>query len=305
MGEFDEIIDEGRSMTMEQVESTTADEKVSYTEHKAEPMTPNNSKQMVLRTEGLVKRYGKRTVVNDVSINVKQGEIVGLLGPNGAGKTTSFYMTTGLIVPNAGHIYLDDLDITKYPVYKRATRGIGYLAQEASVFRKMSVEDNIISVLEMTKLSHEDQKAKLESLIAEFHLTKVRKNKGDQLSGGERRRTEIARCLAIDPKFIMLDEPFAGVDPIAVEDIQHIVWKLKDRNIGILITDHNVQETLSITDRAYLLFEGRILFQGTPEELASNKIVREKYLSNSFVLRKKDFQLIDEQKKAREAEEII
>jgi len=290
---------------MEQVESTTADEKVSYTEHKAEPMTPNNSKQMVLRTEGLVKRYGKRTVVNDVSINVKQGEIVGLLGPNGAGKTTSFYMTTGLIVPNAGHIYLDDLDITKYPVYKRATRGIGYLAQEASVFRKMSVEDNIISVLEMTKLSHEDQKAKLESLIAEFHLTKVRKNKGDQLSGGERRRTEIARCLAIDPKFIMLDEPFAGVDPIAVEDIQHIVWKLKDRNIGILITDHNVQETLSITDRAYLLFEGRILFQGTPEELASNKIVREKYLSNSFVLRKKDFQLIDEQKKAREAEEII
>ena len=305
MGEFDEIIDEGRSMTMEQVESTTADEKVSYTEHKAEPMTPNNSKQMVLRTEGLLKRYGKRTVVNDVSINVKQGEIVGLLGPNGAGKTTSFYMTTGLIVPNAGHIYLDDLDITKYPVYKRATRGIGYLAQEASVFRKMSVEDNIISVLEMTKLSHEDQKAKLESLIAEFHLTKVRKNKGDQLSGGERRRTEIARCLAIDPKFIMLDEPFAGVDPIAVEDIQHIVWKLKDRNIGILITDHNVQETLSITDRAYLLFEGRILFQGTPEELASNKIVREKYLSNSFVLRKKDFQLIDEQKKAREAEEII
>jgi len=305
MGEFDEIIDEGRSMTMEQVESTTANEKVSYTEHKAEPMTPNNSKQMVLRTEGLVKRYGKRTVVNDVSINVKQGEIVGLLGPNGAGKTTSFYMTTGLIVPNAGHIYLDDLDITKYPVYKRATRGIGYLAQEASVFRKMSVEDNIISVLEMTKLSHEDQKAKLESLIAEFHLTKVRKNKGDQLSGGERRRTEIARCLAIDPKFIMLDEPFAGVDPIAVEDIQHIVWKLKDRNIGILITDHNVQETLSITDRAYLLFEGRILFQGTPEELASNKIVREKYLSNSFVLRKKDFQLIDEQKKAREAEEII
>ena len=214
-------------------------------------------------------------------------------------------MTTGLIVPNAGHIYLDDLDITKYPVYKRATRGIGYLAQEASVFRKMSVEDNIISVLEMTKLSHEEQKAKLESLIAEFHLTKVRKNKGDQLSGGERRRTEIARCLAIDPKFIMLDEPFAGVDPIAVEDIQHIVWKLKDRNIGILITDHNVQETLSITDRAYLLFEGRILFQGTPEELASNKIVREKYLSNSFVLRKKDFQLIDEQKKAREAQELI
>jgi lipopolysaccharide export system ATP-binding protein len=255
---------------------------------------------MVLRTEGLVKRYGKRTVVNDVSINVKQGEIVGLLGPNGAGKTTSFYMTTGLIVPNAGHIYLNDLDITDYPVYKRARKGIGYLAQEASVFRKMSVEDNIISVLEMTHKPREYQKDKLESLISEFRLQKVRKNKGDQLSGGERRRTEIARCLAIDPKFIMLDEPFAGVDPIAVEDIQHIVWKLKDRNIGILITDHNVQETLCITDRAYLLFEGRILFQGTPEELAANKIVREKYLSNSFVLRKKDFQLIDKEKQAQE-----
>lgn len=305
MGDFDKITDENGSMPIEHVESIMTDDEVSDKEEKMESSASVDSKQMVLRTEGLVKRYGKRTVVNDVSINVKQGEIVGLLGPNGAGKTTSFYMTTGLIVPNAGHIYLDDLDITKYPVYKRATRGIGYLAQEASVFRKMSVEDNIISVLEMTKLSHEEQKAKLESLIAEFHLTKVRKNKGDQLSGGERRRTEIARCLAIDPKFIMLDEPFAGVDPIAVEDIQHIVWKLKDRNIGILITDHNVQETLNITDRAYLLFEGRILFQGTPEELASNKIVREKYLSNSFVLRKKDFQLIDEQKKAREAQELI
>lgn len=258
---------------------------------------------MVLRTEGLVKRYGKRTVVNDVSIDVKQGEIVGLLGPNGAGKTTSFYMTTGLIVPNAGHIYLNNKDITSYPVYKRARAGIGYLAQEASVFRKMSVEDNIMSVLEMTKMSHSEQLAKLENLIKEFRLEKVRKNKGDQLSGGERRRTEIARCLAIDPKFIMLDEPFAGVDPIAVEDIQHIVWKLKYRNIGILITDHNVQETLSITDRAYLLFEGRILFQGTPEELAENKIVREKYLSNSFVLRKKDFQLIDDEKRAKEQEE--
>ena len=246
---------------------------------------------MVLRTENLVKKYGKRTVVNDVSINVKQGEIVGLLGPNGAGKTTSFYMTTGLIVPNEGHIFLNDEDITSYPVYKRAQKGIGYLAQEASVFRKMSVEDNIASVLELTNKSPEYQKDKLESLIAEFRLQKVRKNLGDQLSGGERRRTEIARCLAIDPKFIMLDEPFAGVDPIAVEDIQHIVWKLKDKNIGILITDHNVQETLSITDRAYLLFEGRILFQGTPEELAENKIVREKYLSNSFVLRKKDFQV--------------
>lgn len=247
--------------------------------------------RMVLRTENLVKKYGKRTVVSHVSINVKQGEIVGLLGPNGAGKTTSFYMTTGLIVPNEGHIYLNNQDITDYPVYKRAQNGIGYLAQEASVFRKMSVEDNIASVLELTKTSKEYQKEKLESLIAEFRLQKVRKNLGDQLSGGERRRTEIARCLAIDPKFIMLDEPFAGVDPIAVEDIQHIVWKLKDKNIGILITDHNVQETLSITDRAYLLFEGKILFQGTPEELAENKIVREKYLSNSFVLCRKDFQL--------------
>ena len=263
----------------------------------------NNETRMVLRTEGLVKRYGKRTVVNDVSIDVKQGEIVGLLGPNGAGKTTSFYMTTGLIVPNAGHIYLDDLDITKFPVYKRARAGIGYLAQEASVFRKMSVEDNIMSVLEMTGKPRDYQRWKLESLINEFRLQKVRKNKGDQLSGGERRRTEIARCLAIDPKFIMLDEPFAGVDPIAVEDIQQIVWKLKDRNIGILITDHNVQETLSITDRAYLLFEGRILFQGSPEELAENKIVREKYLSNSFVLRKKDFQMMEEERKAKEAKE--
>ena len=264
----------------------------------------NNETHMVLRTEGLVKRYGKRTVVNDVSIDVRQGEIVGLLGPNGAGKTTSFYMTTGLIVPNAGHIYLDDLDITKFPVYKRARAGIGYLAQEASVFRKMSVEDNIMSVLEMTGKPREYQRQKLESLIEEFRLQKVRKNKGDQLSGGERRRTEIARCLAIEPKFIMLDEPFAGVDPIAVEDIQQIVWKLKYRNIGILITDHNVQETLSITDRAYLLFEGKILFQGSPEELAENKIVREKYRSNSFVLRKKDFQLLEEERKAKEAEEL-
>ena len=257
---------------------------------------------MVLRTEGLVKRYGKRTVVNDVSINVRQGEIVGLLGPNGAGKTTSFYMTTGLIVPNAGHIYLDDKDITDFPVYKRARAGIGYLPQEASVFRKLSVEDNILAVLEMTG-SRAAQREKLESLIKEFRLEKVRKNTGDRLSGGERRRTEIARCLAIDPKFIMLDEPFAGVDPIAVEDIQHIVWRLKYRNIGILITDHNVEDTLCITDRAYMLFEGRILFQGTPEELSENKIVREKYLTNSFVLRKKDFQLIDEEKRAREAEE--
>lgn len=252
--------------------------------------------QMVLRTEGLVKKYGKRTVVNQVAFDVKQGEIVGLLGPNGAGKTTSFYMTTGLVVPNAGHIYLNDEEITNYPVYKRAQAGIGYLAQEASVFRKMSVEDNIASVLEMTGKSKEYQKEKLESLIAEFRLQKVRKNLGDQLSGGERRRTEIARCLAIDPKFIMLDEPFAGVDPIAVEDIQYIVWKLKDRNIGILITDHNVEETLCITERAYLLFEGKILFQGTPEELAANQVVRDKYLTNSFKLRKKDFQLMGKER---------
>ena len=245
--------------------------------------------RMVLRTEDLVKKYGKRTVVSHVSIDVKQGEIVGLLGPNGAGKTTSFYMTVGLITPNEGRIFLNDLDITKYPVYKRAQAGIGYLAQEASVFRQMSVEDNIMSVLEMTGKPLDYRKEKLESLLTEFRIQKVRKNKGNQLSGGERRRTEIARCLAIDPKFIMLDEPFAGVDPIAVEDIQQIVWKLKDKNIGILITDHNVQETLSITDRAYLLFEGKILFQGTPEELAENQVVREKYLSNSFVLRRKDF----------------
>ncbi len=262
----------------------------------------NEEHSMVLRTEGLVKRYGKRTVVNDVSIDVKQGEIVGLLGPNGAGKTTSFYMTTGLIVPNAGNIYLDDREITNYPVYKRARAGIGYLPQEASVFRKLSVEDNIMSVLEMTDLTHQQQLDKLEELIDDFGLHKFRKNLGDQLSGGERRRTEIARCLAINPRFIMLDEPFAGVDPIAVEDIQHIVWRLKYRNIGILITDHNVQETLTITDRAYLLFEGRILFQGKPEELAQNRIVREKYLGSTFELRKKDFQLIDEQKRQREKE---
>lgn len=256
----------------------------------------------VLRTEGLVKRYGNRTVANNVSINVRQGEIVGLLGPNGAGKTTSFYMTTGLVVPNAGHVYIDDHEITDYPVYKRARAGIGYLPQEASVFRKMSVEDNILSVLQMTKLPREEQLRKLESLIAEFRLTKVRKNKGDQLSGGERRRCEIARCLAISPKFIMLDEPFAGVDPIAVEDIQHIVWRLKYRNIGILITDHNVQETLSITDRAYLLFEGRILFQGTPEVLAENPVVRKNYLSENFVLRR--FKPNKEDEMAEKSEEI-
>ena len=267
-------------------------------------MAVQPEERLVLRTEGLIKRYGKRTVVNDVSFDVKQGEIVGLLGPNGAGKTTSFYMTTGLIVPNGGHIYLGDEEVTKYPVYKRARAGIGYLAQEASVFRKMSVEDNILCVLEMTGKPRDYQLEKLEELIKEFRLGKVRRNKGDQLSGGERRRTEIARCLAIEPKFIMLDEPFAGVDPIAVEDIQQIVWKLKYRNIGILITDHNVDETLTITDRAYLLFEGRILFQGSPEELAENKIVREKYLTTSFVLRKKDFQLLEEERKAKEEAEM-
>ena len=242
---------------------------------------------MILRTEHLYKKYGKRTVVNDVSIHVEQGEIVGLLGPNGAGKTTTFYMTTGLVVPNSGKIFLNDKEITKYPVYKRAQSGIGYLAQEASVFRKMSVEDNIKAVLEMTKFSRAYQKEKLEALIAEFNLEYVRKNLGDRLSGGERRRTEIARCLAIEPNFIMLDEPFAGVDPIAVQDIQDIVWKLKDKNIGILITDHNVDETLSITDRAYMLFEGKIMFQGTSEELADNPIVREKYLGRDFQLKKK------------------
>ena len=265
--------------------------------------TNRQEEQLVLRTEGLVKVYGKRTVVNDVSFNVRQGEIVGLLGPNGAGKTTSFYMTTGLVVPNGGHVYLGEEEVTDYPVFRRARAGIGYLAQENSVFRKMSVEDNILSVLEMTGKPRDYQLEKLESLIKEFRLGKVRKNNGDQLSGGVRRRTEIARCLAIEPKFIMLDEPFAGVDPIAVEDIQQIVWQLKYRNIGILITDHNVHETLNITDRAYLLFEGRILFQGSPDELAVNPIVREKYLGSNFVLQKKDFQRMAEEKKRKEEEE--
>ena len=266
-------------------------------------MTNQETQEQVLelRSEGLKKIYGKRTVVNNVSFDVRQGEIVGLLGPNGAGKTTSFYMTTGLVIPNEGHIFLGGEEITKLPVYQRARRGIGYLAQEASVFRKMSVEDNIGSVLEMCPKPDdfegstvEYRRWKLENLLDEFRLQKVRKNLGDQLSGGERRRTEIARCLAINPKFIMLDEPFAGVDPIAVEDIQYIVWKLKQRNIGVLITDHNVEETLCITDRAYMLFEGQILFKGTPEELSTNPTVLEKYLTTSFVLRKKDFQKMDE-----------
>ena len=245
--------------------------------------------KMILSTDSLVKKYGQRTVVNHVSINVTQGEIVGLLGPNGAGKTTTFYMTVGLITPNSGRIFLNDMDITKFPVYKRAQHGIGYLAQEASVFRKLSVEDNLRAVLQMTGKPRTWQHEKLESLIREFSLEKVRHNLGDRLSGGERRRTEIARCLAIEPKFIMLDEPFAGVDPIAVEEIQDVVYSLKDRNIGILITDHNARETLSLTDRAYLLFEGKILFQGTSEELAENPIVREKYLGRNFVFIRKKF----------------
>ena len=240
-----------------------------------------------LRAEHLIKTYKKRTVVNDVSFNVKQGEIVGLLGPNGAGKTTSFYMIVGLIKPNAGKIFLQDEDITQEPMYKRAQKGIGYLAQEASVFRKLNVEENILAILEMTALSKSEQKDKLEELIEEFSLTKVRKNQGDLLSGGERRRTEIARALAANPNFILLDEPFAGVDPIAVEEIQIIVSKLKKKNIGILITDHNVQETLSITDRAYLLFEGSILKSGTAEELAADEQVRRVYLGKNFVLRPK------------------
>jgi len=240
---------------------------------------------MKLRTENLVKRYRSRVVVKGVSFEVEQGEIVGLLGPNGAGKTTSFYMIVGLITPNEGSIFLDDVDITKEPVYRRAQKGIGYLAQEASVFRKLSVEDNIRGVLEMTDMKKLDQEERVETLLQEFGLTKIRKSLGYQLSGGERRRTEIARALAINPKFILLDEPFAGVDPIAVEDIQLIVAKLKEKNIGILVTDHNVHETLSITDRAYLLFEGSILKAGTSKELAEDEQVRRVYLGKNFELR--------------------
>lgn len=241
---------------------------------------------MKLRSENLVKQYKQKKVVNNVSIYVEQGEIVGLLGPNGAGKTTSFYMTVGLVKPDEGHIYLDNEEITDQPMYKRAQKGVGYLPQEASVYRDLTVEDNIKAVLELTKLSKVEQKEKLESLLDEFSLQRVRKNLGKVLSGGERRRTEIARSLATDPKFILLDEPFAGVDPIAVEDIQTIVYKLKSKNIGILITDHNVQETLSITDRAYLLFEGKLLKQGTAEELAEDEMVRKVYLGKNFVLRR-------------------
>ncbi|TAL61359.1 MAG: LPS export ABC transporter ATP-binding protein [Bacteroidetes bacterium] len=240
---------------------------------------------MILRTNNLIKRYKSRTVVNNVSVDVKQGEIVGLLGPNGAGKTTTFYMTVGLIKPNEGQIFLDDKDITTEPMYKRAQLRIGYLPQEASVFRKLSVEDNIKAILEMTKLSKQEQSTKLESLLEEFGLQKIRKSNGDVLSGGERRRTEIARCLATSPGFILLDEPFAGIDPIAVEDIQQIIRKLKAKNIGILITDHNVHETLTITDRAYLLFEGSILKSGTAKELADDEQVRRVYLGKNFELR--------------------
>jgi len=244
---------------------------------------------MKLRAENIVKKYKSRTVVKGVSVELEQGEIVGLLGPNGAGKTTSFYMIVGLIKPNSGSIFLDKENITDLPMYKRAQKGIGYLAQEASVFRKLSVEDNITAILQMTSLSQKEQKEKLENLLDEFGLQHVRTNRGDLLSGGERRRTEIARALAVDPKFILLDEPFAGVDPIAVEDIQEIVAQLKTRNIGILITDHNVQETLSITDRAYLLFEGGILKSGSAEELADDEQVRKVYLGKNFQLRRKTF----------------
>jgi lipopolysaccharide export system ATP-binding protein len=244
---------------------------------------------MILRAENLIKKYKQRVVVNNVSFQVAQGEIVGLLGPNGAGKTTSFYMIVGLIRPNEGKVFLEDEDITEDPMYKRAKKGIGYLAQEASVFRKLSVEDNIMAVLEMSDLKKDEQRDKLETLISEFSLNKVRKNRGDLLSGGERRRTEIARALAADPKFILLDEPFAGVDPIAVEEIQMIVARLKHRNIGILITDHNVNETLSITDRAYLLAEGNIMLAGTPQEIADDEMARKFYLGQHFELKIKKF----------------
>lgn len=246
---------------------------------------------MILRAENIAKSYGGRQVVKEISLEVKQGEIIGLLGPNGAGKTTSFYMIVGMIQPNGGKIFLNDEEITSYPMYKRAQKGIGYLAQEASIFRKLSVEDNIMSVLQFTDLSKKQQKIKLESLIEEFNIGHVRKNRGDLLSGGERRRTEIARCLASDPNFILLDEPFAGVDPVAVEDIQRIISKLTKKNIGILITDHNVQETLAITDRTYLMFEGNILKDGKPEELAEDEMVRKVYLGQNFELRKKNLNL--------------
>lgn len=286
----EEIADlEGHTPDMQEV--TLKEEETIHTDEgdASLEVVENIPEKGVLRTDNLVKKYGKRTVANHVSIEVTQGEIVGLLGPNGAGKTTTFYMTVGLITPNEGKVFLDNVDITGYPVYKRAQIGIGYLPQEASVFRSLSVENNIKAILEMTNTSKEYQKAKLEQLINEFSLNHVRHNLGTSLSGGERRRTEIARCLAINPKFIMLDEPFAAVDPIAVEDIQEVVYHLKERNIGVLITDHKADSILGITDRAYMLFEGRVLFQGTSEELASNPVVREKYLGRDFVFTPKKF----------------
>lgn len=258
---------------------------------------------LTIHTSELVKTYKNRTVVNHVSVNVKQGEIVGLLGPNGAGKTTTFYMVVGLIKPDEGNVFLNDLNITKLPMYKRAQMGIGYLPQEASVFRKLTVEDNVMAVLEMTKLTKKERHLKLETLLEEFHLTHVRTNNGDSLSGGERRRTEIARALAVDPKFILLDEPFAGVDPIAVEDIQTVVARLKYKNIGILITDHNVNETLSICDRAYLLIEGKIFQHGTAEQLAANEQVRRLYLGTNFELRRKDWIIDMEAENAKKKQE--
>jgi len=283
---FKAIFDRNRFKNKEEEapERLTSEEELEL-----EGKLPGVCEKGVLRTENLVKKYGKRTVANKVSIDVTQGEIVGLLGPNGAGKTTTFYMTVGLIKPNEGKVFLDNHDITEFPVYKRAQFGIGYLPQEASVFRTLSVENNIRAILEMTDTSKEYQKEKLEYLIKEFSLEKVRHNLGNNLSGGERRRTEIARCLAINPKFIMLDEPFAAVDPIAVEDIQEVVYHLKERNIGILITDHKADSILGITDRAYLLFEGKVLFQGSSEELANNPIVREKYLGRDFIFTRKKF----------------
>lgn len=254
-------------------------------------LTSHSCKNMKLRSEHLVKQYGSRIVANDVSVEVSQGEIVGLLGPNGAGKTTTFYMIVGLIKPNSGNIFLDNEDVTRLPMYQRAKRGVGYLAQEASVFRTLSVEENIMAVLEMTKLPKQEQREKTEQLLEEFSLTHVRKNMGRVLSGGERRRTEIARALAVDPKFVLLDEPFAGVDPLAVEEIQIIVARLKTKNIGILITDHNVNETLSITDRAYLLTEGKILTSGLPEDIVKDERVRKAYLGESFEFRKKKFKV--------------
>lgn len=274
-----------RELDLTEQETLTADDKRLTVEERL-----SIPEKGILRTDNLVKKYGKRTVANHVSIEVQQGEIVGLLGPNGAGKTTTFYMTVGLISPNEGRVFLNDVDITEYPVYKRAQFGIGYLPQEASVFRSLTVENNIRAILEMTNTSKEYQKAKLEQLLTEFSLNHVRHNEGTRLSGGERRRTEIARCLAINPKFIMLDEPFAAVDPIAVEDIQEVVYHLKERNIGVLITDHKADSILGITDRAYMLFEGRVLFQGTSAELASNPIVREKYLGRDFIYTPKKFE---------------